>query len=771
MGQIKRLFVGLSSMLVCWCSHAQTITTACGNGFSGYYGDGGPATAAEFLNPQSIAFDRLGNLIVADAGNNVVRSITPSGTVVKICGTGQNGYAGDGGPASAALIFYPACVAADPAGNVYIADAGNNVIRKIDTGGIISTVAGNATAGFSGDGGPATAAQLNFPVGISFDSYGNLLIADRQNNCIRRITTDGNIHTVAGNHAPGYTGDGGAATAASLYSPSYAIAVSGYIYIADCYNFCIRVVNPAGVISTKLSNAANPFFSPYMLSADESGNVYYTDRGNMAVGMLPWSGGAPVIIAGNGTDGFSGDGGPATAAAINNPGGIIAGTGSGTYFADMGNNRIRVINPDSTINTFAGGSQAGIGNGGMASAAQLFTPANVAADAVGNLYISDQGNFAVRKIDLTGKISLYAGNGLQGTLGDGGPATAASLNTPAGVAADLLGNVFIADAGSSVIRKVDPTGTITTICGTGLCAVSGDGGPATAAAVCHPAGLATDSAGALYICDYGNHRVRKIDTSGVITTIAGTGSAGYNGDSIMATTAQLHYPSGIAVDVAGNVLFSDTYNFRVRKIDHAGIVTTVAGNGFTGYSGDTGPATAGSLGQPVGVCLDFLGNMYITDKRNDNIRLVDVSGTIYTYAGTGWPGFSGDGGPAVTALLHTPAGAATDPAGNLYIADEQNQRLRKVTRNLAVATVPTLRPTVSVYPNPCTNHFQFRAETTLGNEVAVVLRDVAGRPLKVLRAPANQWTTIATDVAPGIYLLEVSTPAGASTVKVEVVGE
>ena len=281
--------------------------------------------------------------------------------------------------------------------------------------------------------------------------------------------------------------------------------------------------------------------------------------------------------------------------------------------------------------------------------------------------------------DAAGVISTVAGSGTLGFGGDGGPATAAQLALPSGVALDGAGNLYIADWANHRIRKVDAAGVISTVAGDGTRGYGGDGGPAVAAQLRYPEGVAVDGSGNLYIADSSNHRIRKVDAAGVITTVAGDGTEGFGGDGGPAVAAQLDFPQGVALDGAGNLYIADTYNHRIRKVDAAGVISTVAGDGTEGYGGDGVPAVAALLNRPGGVAVDGSGNLYIADSGNDRIRKVDAAGVITTVAGDGTEGFGGDGGPAVAAQLDHPTGVALDDAGNLYIADYDNHRIRRLT--------------------------------------------------------------------------------------------
>ena len=344
------------------------------------------------------------------------------------------------------------------------------------------------------------------------------------------------------------------------------------------------------------------------------------------------------------------------------------------------------------ITTVVGtGSQGSSGDGGLATAAQLDSPWGVASDTTGNLFIADRNTHRVRRVDfITGIITTVAGNGTQCALpsnpcGDGGAATLAQLSIPSNVSVDSLGNLFIADQGNNRIRQVTPqTGIITTVAGTGSqgclgpTCLSGDGGAATAAQLWRPWGVAWQ--GVLYIADTENHRVRQVNPqTGIITTVAGTGG-GYSGDGGAATAAQLRTPLAVVVDTGGNLFIADTQNHRIRRVDFlTGIITTVAGNGVGGFSGDGGPATATALWNPSGVAIDGAGNLLIVDQFNNRIRLVDAqTGIITTVAGTGTVGFNGDNLAATAAQLWNPSGVAIDAVGNLLIVDNVNNRIRRV---------------------------------------------------------------------------------------------
>jgi sugar lactone lactonase YvrE len=335
------------------------------------------------------------------------------------------------------------------------------------------------------------------------------------------------------------------------------------------------------------------------------------------------------------------------------------------------------------LTTVAGDGGEQLGDGGPATEAGFCGPNDVAFDTAGNIYISDGGIYCggpgghtVRKVNPDGTITTVAGTREAGFSGDGGPATKAQLNVPIAVAVDQKGNLYITDESNYRIRKVDKDGIITTFAGTGEGGYSGDGGPATSAKLIDPGGLAFDAKGKLYIADYKS--IRKIDPSGTITTVAGTGQAGFSGDGGPATEAKLT-AYDVALDGQGNIYISDTENNRVRKVDRDGIITTVAGSGKRGYSGDGGPATEAALRDPVGIAVDGEGNVFFTDHHNSVVRKVDRDGTITTIAGTGETGFNREKGSATKVMLHEPWGLLVeeDP-GVLYIPDTFNSRIRSV---------------------------------------------------------------------------------------------
>ena len=408
------------------------------------------------------------------------------------------------------------------------------------------------------------------------------------------------------------------------------------------------------------------------------------------------------------------------------------------------------------ITTVAGGDTTGLGDGGLATACELFEPIGVAVDNAGNLYICDRGNNRVRKVNNTGIITTIAGTGTAGYNGDGLPATSAQVNYPYAVAIDDTGNVFIADELNNRIRKINTSGIITTIAGTGTAGYNGDNIAATGAELNSPDGIAIDGSGNVYLSDYNNNRVRKINTSGIITTYAGTGIGPYNGDNFSASTSNLYHPFGIALDNGGNLYIADFSNNRLRRVNVSGIITTIGGNGIPGIAGDGGPATTAEL-DLAGVAVDVSGNIYIGDAGRNIVRKINSSGVITTIAGTGVDGYNGDNQPATQAELFNPVGVAVDASENLYIADFGNDRIRYIRSTVFVNQISGITDAMHVYPNPSSGIFTINIVS--GNEVNVRLciTNVTGEKVKEIMAVTNTPVDIKLDVPDGIYFLTAST--------------
>ncbi|GAB3940270.1 hypothetical protein GCM10028805_01770 [Spirosoma harenae] len=680
--------------------HAQVITTiASGTTIN----DGQPALNAAFHGPIAVGFDKNGNTFILDADDYRVRKIDSNGIVTTLAGDGELGFAGDNGSALNARFLDPRGITADAAGNVYIADTQNHRIRKINTAGTITTITGTGTQGYSGDGGVAINAQVNYPKNVTIDKLGNLYIADSQNYRIRKIGVDGMISTVAGNGTSGYSGDGGLAINAQLFLPG-AIAVdnAGNLYIADSNNNRIRKVDTNGIITTIAGNgtyqttgdggpAINAaVYLPVDIAVDDAGIVYVSQQDSRIRKIS--ADGTILPVVGNGTDGFTGDGELAVNALIGPAVGIKIDNEGNLTIADRTNYRIRRIISDGVINTVAGGFT---GDGGPATNAHfrryLFnTPSNLTVDTKGNVYVVDRFQNRIRKVSPNGVITTIAGTGVNGYSGDGGPATEAQLRHPRGVGLDSTGNLYIVDQYNSRIRRVDTNNSITTIAGDGTPDFISPWPYISSASIYNSNGMAVTKAGTMYVPVSNSNCVLKITPEGIITIVAGTtASAGYSGDGGPAINAKLNFPVSVALDEAENLYIVDQSNNRIRKVDAAGIITTVVGNGSTGYGGENIVAANAPLNTPYEVAFDSNGSMYITESYYSRVRKVDRNGIMTTVAGSGTPGFSGDGGVATNARLSGPNGIVIDAAGNLYIADVGNKRVRKVTYPVQAALTTT----------------------------------------------------------------------------------
>ena len=532
----------------------------------------------------------------------------------------------------------------------------------------LATIAGEVCS-------PAAAtAQGMVPDGLASGPNGGFYVsvADQVHSEVCHVSASGAVSLAAGDGTPGYLpapyGDATAATGAELYNPAGLAFDGGELYIADRFNNRVRLVNTSGVITTIAGDGASggplsapgPATSvaldrPSAVVVSSSGDVYVADSSANEVLELSPSGRLSVF-AGTGVAGFSGAGGPATQAELSFPTALALSSNGDLYIADSGNNRIRMVSPSGVITTVAGTGVAGFsGDGGPAPQAELSFPTAIALSSTGALLIADGGNRRVREVSPTGTITTVAGNGTLGLSGDGGPATQAGLSEPLGVAAGP-GGIYVADAWNDVVRRILPSGVIETVAG------AADG-------LQFPVAVALNAAGDIFVADWSN-RVIEVTPSGAARTVAGTGVAGFSGDGGPAVKAELDRPSGLAVAPNGDLYIADSGNNRVRMVSPNGIITTIAGTGVAGFSGDGGPAVKAELNDPEGLAIGPGGGLYIADSHNQRIREVLPGGAIRTVAGNGEVGYTGEGVPALSAALNYPAGVALDSSGNLYVADD-----------------------------------------------------------------------------------------------------
>jgi streptogramin lyase len=736
--------------------------------------------------------------------NYRIRKVNTNGVMTTVAGNGQLGFSGDGGAATNARLNTSYGIAVDGMGNLFIADTYNNRIRKVDTNGIITTVAGKSSSGFSGDGGAATNARLYYPYGVMVDTNGNLFIADTYNNRIRKVDTNGVITTVAGKSSSGFSGDCGAATNANLYRPqSVAMDGNGNLFIADAYNYRVRQVDVYEVITTIAGNGSTSFsgdngvatnagMNPFGVSVDGYGDVLIADRSNNRIRRVdPY--GIVTTVAGTNGSGFNGDGVNATNATLNYVCGVAMDSFGRILIADTGNNRIRrfgqgptlvfdnlaatnagnytlvvsssygsvtsevatltVLLPPAFVSPLAN-QTAGLGSnttftvsvtgtapliyqwqmsgtnlpgqtgqslnltnvkwsdagsytviitnnyGSVTSSVVTLTvgwppalisqPTNLMVSAGSNVWLSVQvsgdGPFTyqwqLNGTNLPPIITTFAGTNAGGYSGDGGIATNAKLSSPRGVCVDKRGNVYIAENGNSRVRRVDTNGIITTFAGTGTSSRSGDGGQATNANLLDVSAVSADVTDNIFIV--GSYDIRKVNSNGIITPVAGYGSSMVDG--VVATNAYIGGATCVTIDHQENIFFAESGYHRIRKIGTNGIVTTIGGNpnGSTigGFSGDGGPATNAALGGVNGITVDDGGNVYFSDTGNGRIRKVDVNGIINTIAGGGTN--SADGILGTNKYLNWPSATCVHGTDLFFGA---NSRVLKMDNNGIVTTV------------------------------------------------------------------------------------
>ena len=642
--------------------------TLAGDGVRGDYGDGGPASEARLNGPHDLALDRHGNIYFSDLLNQTYRRIDyATGTITRVAGSGRTGRGGDGGLATDAELDTTSGIAVDRDGNVFISSEWANTIRRIDAEtGIIETFAGlNARhypsesensrpslqgvlgttfgwepglslKGYHGDGGPASEAAFHHPEHLAFDSLGDLYVCDNSNNRVRKIDmASGIITTVLGNGQPASNGDGGPAVEASTNMPD-AICIDAHdnLYVAEKHGFRVRKVDAiTGTVMTLVGTGIPGYGEDGLpggetacnscesgLWADPDDTIFWSDCSGRVRRYDGQTGVVTTVLGGIGV----GDGGPASEAYLSGPGGISVRPGGDVFFADIWNQRIRVIREATgVIETVAGnGARANGGDDGPATEASLGSPHDVSVDSKGGVVITDTRHGRLRAVDVNGVIRSVAGTVFQWDAGEGAPGLATSLFHVQAVTHAANGDVYLGDA-IGRIRRIDAeTGVMTTVAGVGIQGYTGDGGPAIEARIGSPTAIALDGDGSLYFTDSAYHVVPKVDTRGTITTLAGTGEPGYSQDGTPAAEALLDQPRGVAVGLDGAVYISDSRNNRVRRIGEDGLIATVAGSGDGGDSGDHGPATDARLNEPHGLCLYGDDVLLISDHYNNRLRAV-----------------------------------------------------------------------------------------------------------------------------------------------------
>ena len=713
------------------------MTTVAGGNGNGSSGDGGQATSAQIV-AGGIASDALGNLYIVDLTANSVRRVSTAGVIITVAGGGtMAGATANGGPATSAKFGAVVGVAFDQNGNLYIADYGFDNIRKVDSSGIITTFAGTSVNGTAGDGGLAVNAQFRGLSGISIDASGNMFIADGGSATVRMINAAGIISTVAGNGLSGQVLDGIPVDHAGISSPtSVAADTFGNLYIA------VRSANAVYQVpmhderfpQTRLGESSQPqrlvlenlgsadvqlgtitlnsdyaLYAPGIINSNACTlhkvlQAGFSNYCTIDVVFTPTAEGVralPLTVNSNDTPGtliqtLTSNG---LGSALAMTSGLLFNVG-GAYSPNQTSDGPTVVGPSTSIH--------------------LSQITGLAVDSGGDIFFSQGAYCLIERIDgNTGIQSIFAGTnsipcGSSLISGDGGAATAASIETVGQLTLDAANNLYMSDTFDGRIRKIDTAGKITTFAGLGVgvppydvsCGYSADGVMANMALLCNPQGMAFDSAGNMYFAETGNNVIRRISLSGVLSTVAGNAAlntgfeaaGGFSGDGGPATAARLNEPSSVAVAANGDVYISDTNNYVVRKVTAAtGVITTIAGqHGVSGYSGDGGPATAATLSFPKGITLDAAGDVFVIERGNWTVRRIDTNGIITTVAGNALSEvYNGDGIPATEATLSFPDFVFMSPSGYLYIGDTDHELIREMSPNGNLLFPPTSVGTTS----------------------------------------------------------------------------
>jgi sugar lactone lactonase YvrE len=586
----------------------------------------GNGSTARFLAPSSVAVDASGNVYVADKNSNTIRKVTSSGVVTTLAGLAGIPGSRDG-TGSNARFNNPSGVAVDSSGNVYVADTYNNIIRKVTPSGVVCTLAGFALNSGSTDGLTSNA-RFNFPSGIAVDGSGNVYVADQNNNTLRKLTPGGLVTTLAGLAGSSPGSSDGTGSAARFNSPNgLAVDASGNIYVADTDNHTVRKVTPAGVVTTLAGQVGN----------------------------------------------FGSSDGSGSAAQFSFPYGVTVDGSGNVFVADQYNFTIRKVTSAGVVTTLAGRVGVQGSSDGTGSAARFYQPSGVTVDGSGNVFVADSANYTIRKVTSGGVVSTLAG--LAPSPGStNGTGSSARLNCPFGVAVEGGGNVYVADTTNHTIRKVTPAGVVSTLAG--LAGNMGSSnGTGSSARFYSPTGVALDSSGNIYVVDQGNHTIRKVTSAGVVTTLAGLAGSSGSSDGT-GSAARFNNPTGVAVDGGGNLYVSDTNNSIIRKVTPGGLVSTLAG--LAGNSGNVhGTGSNARFNFPTGVAVNGSGTVFIADTNNNNIRYLTTDGLVENLAGGGEPGSIDNYGDS--ARFNRPSGVAVDSSGNLYVADQGNSTIRKIT--------------------------------------------------------------------------------------------
>jgi len=675
-------------------SQTYTVSTFAGSGSQG--ATNGTGTAASFKRPSGVATDASGNVYVADYHNHRVRKITPAGVVSTLAGSGSQSFAD--GTGTGASFAYPAGVAVDASGNVYVADQFNHRIRKITPAGVVTTLAGGS-AGYAD--GTGAAAAFTYPYALILDASGNVYVSDQYNHRIRKITPSGVVTTFAGSGSSAFA-DGTGTAASFSYPNSLVFDAAGNLFVADYGNHRIRKITPSGVVTTFAGSGnatfadgngtSASFSNPAGITMDAAGNLFVSEYQNVRVRKITTSADV-TTIAGTGSNGNTN--GTGLSATFDNPASITIDPSGNLFVSDLGNNLIRKITLDCitpstpTISgnlTFLTGGSTTL----TSSLASAYIWSNGATTQ--SITVNTAGSYTVRVISGTCtsatsatstvqlqqyNVTTFAGSITDGNVNGTGPF--ALLSNPSGIVVDGNGNFYVTDYNTNRIRKITSGGAVTNFAGSGENSFAD--GSSTSAAFSGPYGIAIDGSGNLYIADQSNNRIRKITPAGVVSTFAGSGNFGYadgNGN-----TASFRSPSGVAVDAQDNVYVADLGNNRIRKITPAGVVSTLAGSGS--YSHADGNGTSASIKEPSGIAVDASGNVYVAETGGNYIRKITSSGQVTTIAGTG--AFNSTDGIGTAAAINHPRGVTVGADGTIYVAEEGSHNIRKITTDLKVTTI------------------------------------------------------------------------------------
>jgi S1-C subfamily serine protease/sugar lactone lactonase YvrE len=644
-----------------------------------FEGDGMPARQVALGRLHGVACDRVGNIYATDLANQAVVKIDASGRLKILIGPGS--------PQKDRPVN-PQGIFVDAAGAVFFADDGLRV-RKIMPTGEVVTVAGSERRGFTPDGAAAIGASLNGVNGVVMTPDGTLMFTEWDNNRLRRVDRQGNLQTVAGDGESRFAGDGGPATQASLSRPNgLAVDAEGNIFIGDQFNHRVRKVARDGTISTVLGgdNAKDPLNCPMGVAVDARGAVYAADPCRRRV--LALRNGESFVFAGNGSgrNEPSGEGGPAAAASFDEWG-IAAGPAGDVFIGGPDYGRVYRVASDGTFSIVAGtGLWRATADGTPAKDASFQGRIHLATQTDGSLIVSDSGANRLYRVS-NGTVTRLAGFARSFYNGENVPAKDAALEQPMGVRVRPNGAIVFAERGASNrIREIAPNGNVHTLAGNGRREYSGDGGRALNASLSAPNAVCLDNAGVIYVADTENQRIRKITPDGSIQLVAGNGSKGFGGDGGPAERASFDTPTGVEVGPDGSVYVADAGNRRVRKISSTGVITTIAGDGINRFAGDGGPAIRASFGWPYALAWGPDHALYVTDTTGGHIRRIDLtSGTIASVAGNGARSIFGDGGAPLLASLGTSEGLAIDATGNIYLGDSGAGVIRVVRATPGVA--------------------------------------------------------------------------------------